>query len=115
MGILFFIPDVPTDSHIIIFLISGIFLSLSEVHTGPITLSIITKYSNPKYLAILMSAAYFPFRIIIFFLAFFKSGSNDNSSFTLVFSISLLFAISVALMIFFLANKKQQKDLSVLQ
>ncbi|MEP5341854.1 MAG: MFS transporter [Algibacter sp.] len=62
-GILFLIPEVPTEQHTIIYLLSLLFLGISETHIAPIIHSILTKNSNPKYLAILISLAFIPTRL----------------------------------------------------
>lgn len=77
-GILFLIPDVPTEQHIITYLISLLFLAISEIHIAPIIHSILTKYSNPKYLAILISLAFLPTRLISLVFGLFNDKLYDN-------------------------------------
>ncbi|MAU14516.1 MAG: hypothetical protein CMH46_03140 [Muricauda sp.] len=71
-GILFFIPEVPTEQHTITYLISLLFLAISEIHIAPIIHSILTKYSNPKYLAILISLAFLPTRLVSLIFGLFN-------------------------------------------
>ena len=61
LGTLLFIPDVPKENHTIYFLVSLLFLAISEIHIAPIIHSILTMYTNPKYLAILISLAFVPY------------------------------------------------------
>ena len=57
--ILFLIPEVPIEQHTITYLISLLFFGISEIHITPIIHSILTKYSNLKYLAIPVSLAFY--------------------------------------------------------
>ena len=52
MNILLSIPEVPTEKHTLLYLLSILFMGISEIHIAPILHSTLTKYSNPKYLAI---------------------------------------------------------------
>ena len=47
LGLLFLIPEIPTDEHTIIYLVSLLFLVIAEIHIAPIIHSVITKYANP--------------------------------------------------------------------
>lgn len=70
-GILLAIPDAPSIYHFVIFILSQVLLGISEIFISPVTLSLITKHSNPKYLAIISSLAFIPMRVIsvlVFFL-----------------------------------------------
>ena len=77
-GILFLIPEIPTEQHTITYLISLFFLAISEIHIAPIIHSILTKYSNPKYLAILISLAFLPTRLISLIFGLFNDKLYDN-------------------------------------
>lgn len=66
LGILLLIPEFPTEKHILTFLISMVFLGISEIHIAPILYSILTRYANPKYLTILISLAFFPSRFFCY-------------------------------------------------
>lgn len=77
-GILFLIPGVPTEQHTITYLVSLLFLGISEVHIAPIIHSILTKYSNPKFLAILISLAFLPTRLISLIFGMFNDKLYDN-------------------------------------
>lgn len=57
-GILYLIPPVAKEPYILYFVAYGFFLSLAEMYLGPTVYSIVTKYGNPKYLAILGSGIY---------------------------------------------------------
>ena len=77
-GILFLIPKVPTEQHTIAYLISLLFLAISEIHIVPIIYSILIKYSNPKYLAILISLTFLPTRLISIIFGLFNDKLYDN-------------------------------------
>ena len=77
-GLLFLIPEIPTEKHAITYLLSLFFLAISEIHIAPIVHSILTKYSNPKYLAILISLAFLPTRVISLIFGLFNDSISNN-------------------------------------
>lgn len=77
-GLLFLIPEIPTEKHAITYLLSLFFLAISEIHIAPIVHSILTKYSNPKYLAILISLAFLPTRVISLIFGLFNNSISNN-------------------------------------
>ena len=105
-GILFFIPEVPTEQHTIIYLISLLFLAISEIHIAPIIHSILTKYSNPKYLAILISLAFLPTRLISLIFGLFNDKLYDNPMLGLKIGIVGMTIIGIGLIGYILINKK---------
>lgn len=46
--VLMSIPDVFTEKHLVLYLLSILFIGISEIHIAPILYSTLTKYSNPK-------------------------------------------------------------------
>lgn len=107
-GILFFIPEVPTEQHTITYLISLLFLAISEIHIAPIIHSILTKYSNPKYLAILISLAFLPTRLISLIFGWFsdKLKLYDNPMLGLIIGIVGMTIIGIGLAGYVVLNKK---------
>lgn len=105
-GILFLIPEVPTEQHTITYLISLLFLTISEIHIAPIIYSILTKYSNPKYLAILISLAFLPTRLISLVFGLFNDKLYDNSMLGLKIGIVGMTIIGIGLIGYILINKK---------
>lgn len=104
-GILFLIPEVPTDQHTITYLISLLFLAISEIHVAPIIYSILTKYSNPKYLAILVSLAFLPTRLISLIFGLFYDKLYENPMLGLKIGITGMTVISIALIGYLIINK----------
>jgi len=104
-GILFFIPEVPTEQHTITYLISLLFLAISEIHIAPIIHSILTKYSNPKYLAILISLAFLPTRLISLIFGLFNDKLYDNPMLGLKIGIVGMTIIGIGLIGYVVWNK----------
>ncbi len=105
-GILFLISEIPTEKHTIIYLISLLFLSISEIHIAPIIYSILTKNSNPKYLAILISLAFIPTRLFSVIFSLFSEKFYDNPMFSLKFGLIAMIIVSIGLIIFMKWKKK---------
>jgi POT family proton-dependent oligopeptide transporter len=105
-GILFLIPEVPTEQHTVTYLISLLFLAISEIHIAPIIHSILTKYSNPKYLAILISLAFLPTRLISLIFGLFNDKLYDNPMLGLKIGIVGMTVIGIGLIIYIIIDKK---------
>ncbi|PWG04221.1 POT-type proton-dependent oligopeptide transporter [Polaribacter aquimarinus] len=113
-GVLFVIPEIPTENHTITYLISLVFLGISEIHIAPIILSISTKYANPKYLAILMSLAFLPTRLISLIFGLFNHKLYDNPMLGLKIGIVGMTVVGIGLIGYAWWNKKTtyNKELS---
>ena len=77
-GVLLLIPEVPSEEYAITYLFSLFFLGISEAYIAPIIHSILTKYSNPKYLAILISLAFLPAKIAYVVISLFNESLYMN-------------------------------------
>ena len=81
---LFTIPDSPGPEHLIFYFIFMFFITLAELLVSPTILAIVTKYSNPKYLAIIISIVYFPMRGLMWVTGFFTDALIDNPEVPLI-------------------------------
>lgn len=106
-GILFLVPEVPTEQHTIIYLISLLFLAISEICIAPIIHSILTKYFNPKYLAILISLAFLPAHLISIIFRLFNDKLFGNPMLGLKIGIIGMAIIGIGLIGYLLVNKKR--------
>ncbi|AXT62041.1 MFS transporter [Aquimarina sp. AD10] len=105
-GVLFLIPETPSEKHLILYLISSLFLSLSEIHIAPVIYAILTKYVNPKYLAIVISLAFIPTRFFTFIVGLFNDDLYDNPLLALKIGMIIISLISIGLIIYISINKK---------
>ncbi|GGH27606.1 peptide MFS transporter [Sphingobacterium alkalisoli] len=106
IGILLLIPEIPTEQHLMIFFISLLFFGIAEVHIAPVIYSILTKYSNPKYLAILIGLTYLPTALISFSFGLFNDKIYDNPILGLKIGIIGMAIIGIGLISFIWWNKK---------
>lgn len=106
-GILLYLPELPNDQHIAFYLLSLLLLGLSEVHIAPIISSVVTKYSNPKYLAIIFGLVFIPSRILPIMFGAFNEYFYRNPSQALVLGIIIMILISVGLVFFNLVHKNK--------
>lgn len=97
-GILFLIPEATEAHHLVLYLISLLLLSISEMLVGPIIYSVLTQYSNPKYLAIIISLIFIPSRLLNMLISEFNDEIYNNSSFVLKTGVIIMFAISIGLL-----------------
>lgn len=105
-GILFLIPEIPSEQDIPLYFLVLLFLGISEIHIAPIIYSILTKYSNPKYLAISISLLAIPTMLLSVVFGLFNYKFYENPTLGLVFGIVAMSAISIVLLAFILCNKK---------
>lgn len=105
--ILLLIPEIPTEQHTTTYFLSLLLLVISEIHIAPIIHSILTKYSNPKYLAILISLTFLPSRLIAFSFSLFNEKFYENPILGQKFGIITLSIIAFGVIIFlFFRNKR---------
>ncbi|KAA1245786.1 MFS transporter [Aquimarina sp. RZ0] len=111
-GILFLIPETPTEQHTILYLVSIFFLCISEVHIAPIINSVLTKYTNPKYLAILISLSFIPTRLVSSIIWLFNEGQYDNPKLAILIGMIAMFIMSLGLIAYHLTHKKPLTSLT---
>lgn len=104
--LLFFIPQIPLIQHTFLFFIIALFLAISELYVSPVLFTILTKYSNPKYLAILISLYNIPIRFLSLLLVFESFQINPNSYLGLKIGLIVSIIISIGLIVFLILNKK---------
>ena len=105
-GTLLFIPEVPKANHTIYFLVSLLFLAISEIHIAPIVHSILTKYSNPKYLAILISLAFLPTKIFTLIFGLFNERFYDNPTLGVKFGMITMILVGAGIIGYIIIDKK---------
>lgn len=69
VGLLLFIPESPQGQHVPIYLAAMFILSVAEVYIAPVIFSVVTQYSNPKYLASTIYCASFPAKILTYLVS----------------------------------------------
>ncbi len=94
-GILLLIPGVSTENQLILYLLSIIILGLSEIHITPIVYATITRYVNPRYLAIAIGLSTIPVKTL-FFLLVLLNGETKYDIYPIKY---LLFAMVFTLLI----------------
>lgn len=105
-GIMLLIPEVLEEHHTIYFIISLLFLAISEIHIAPIIHSILTKYSNPKYLAILISISFLPTKIIAVIFGLFNDRFYDNPILGVKFGLIAMIVMSLGIIGFIIIDRK---------
>jgi len=106
-GVLFLLPETPIEMHMVFYLISLLLLSISKVYISPIVHSALTQYSNPKYLAILISLAFIPTRLLAVTTGIYSDEIYDNPILGLKIGLISMLIIGVGLMAYnFSRNKK---------
>ncbi|MET1260559.1 MFS transporter [Flagellimonas sp. DF-77] len=104
-GVILFIPETPKENHIIYLFISLLFLAISEIHIAPIIHSILTKYSNPKYLAILVSLAFVPTKIFAIIFSLFDERFYENPTLGIKFGIIAMLLVGIGILGYLIINK----------
>jgi len=108
-GILYIIPSEVTEQHTILYIASILFLAISETYIGPVVHSTLTKHSNPKYLAILISLAFIPSRLFSWILGFFNESLNENTSLAITIAFVAMTIVSLTLIFLYRKSKHNRK------
>mgnify|MGYP000132624536 CR=1 FL=1 len=105
LGIILFIPEIPEENHAMTFLVSLLFLAISEIHIAPIIHSILTKYSNPKYLAILISLSFAPTRAFVAVAGIFNEQFYGHYNLGVKIGVTALMLISLGIVGYLILDK----------
>lgn len=105
-GILLFIPESPTEQHVIIYMLALFLLGVSEIHIAPIIHSILTKYSNPKYLAIIISLSFIPTKLFSSIFALLNDKIIENPILGLKIGLIGMAIIGLGLIVYLVLNPK---------
>ncbi len=100
--ILFSIPEIPAQEHLLVYSLSIGLFSIAELCIAPILYSVLTQYSNPKYLAIVISLATVPTYSVILLMGATKDYFYDNPKTAIILSISVMAILSILLLIYIL-------------
>ncbi len=111
-GVLMTIPEVPSGQDLTIYLIATVLLSISEICIAPIIFSVLTKYTNPKYLAIVISFTFVPTRVSSMLIGYFNDYFYNNPSIAMMASFVSMGIIGIALSIYILFIKRLIKQKS---
>lgn len=106
--ILFLIPEVPKDQHTVLYLIALSFLSISEVYINPIIHSTLTRYTKPKYLAILISLAFIPTRLFALILGLFSENLHQNPFMAIQIGMMAMLVLAIVLSAYFIIKKDKR-------
>jgi len=105
--ILYYTPEAATNQDIGSYLIAILFLSISEVFFSPVIYTILTKYVNPKYLAIAISLALIPTKMASVFINGLRL--EDNNMLSLKLALLIMGILSIGLIVYYFTNKNSQK------
>ncbi|MFB6318902.1 MFS transporter [Saccharicrinis sp. FJH54] len=106
LGLYFFIPQVAEEQHVSIFLLSLVLMGISEVHIAPVIHSVLTKYSNPRYLAILISLSYVPTKLLSLFFGLFNEKFAGHPEYGVYTALVIMVAGSILLLLFYRVKKR---------
>ena len=105
-GMLYIIPEAPIENQLILLILSLIILGVAEIHISPIIHSTLTKYINPKYLAIAISLSVLPSRLPYFLFTIFDDEIYNDSIFTLKLSFIAMSFVCIGLILLIILLRK---------
>ena len=108
-GILFYIPVIEDEMHLLFYLLSLLLLSISEVYITPVVHSILTQYTNPKYLAIAISLAGIPLGLNTVIFNIYKNKFSHSMG-LLQWGFIGMIVLSIGIAFFMIWKKKNQHN-----
>lgn len=105
-GMLLFIPEISIENQIFLYLLSLVVLGIAETHISPIVYSTITRYVNPKFLAIAIGLSTIPTRLMYILFMVFNNDIFNDSVFALKVSMIVMAIILIILIGLFIVLKK---------
>ena len=107
-GILLYVPELPGEQHLPIFIISLVLFSVAEAHIGPVIGSVVTRYANPKYLAIAFGVVFIPTRLFSIAIGFLSDNLSDSTSFPVILGLILMITSGLGLALYFILSKNKK-------
>jgi POT family proton-dependent oligopeptide transporter len=107
-GLLYVIPESATEADLMFYILSGFFLSVAEIYISPTAFSIITRYGNPKFLALLVSGLYASISIGSYLANMIFSLLDGESNTLVLISLITLLVVAVVFSIFILVEKTKR-------
>ncbi len=105
-GLLYLIPAMPAEQHLLWYIAALFLLSVSEVHIAPIIHSILTQYSNPKYLAIFISLSFLPIKLLTLIGSHFKEDLYEKPIAAALIALVVMTMVSIGLVVYNIVHKK---------
>lgn len=109
LGLLSLLPANLDSSYTSIAILSIFLLNLAEFHLGPILYSILTKNSNPKYLATIISLSFIPSKIFMYIIGL-QFRNSEEGLLPIYAGAIILSIISVVLVILLIAKNKKNNN-----
>jgi len=106
-GILLYLPEVPSEQHLTLYITSLVLLGMAEVHIAPMFGAVVTKYANPKYLAIMFGLVFIPSRVFSTWLGYFDKVLYGDPSKGLSAAMAIMTLLSIGLIILVSVRKSQ--------
>jgi POT family proton-dependent oligopeptide transporter len=108
--ILLLIPEGYSGFGVGIFIVSAILLGLAEILFAPTALSLLAKYTNPKYMAIVFALFMLPPRILSAIYGLFSEHIYNTPNLGLIIGAVILFILAVGLVIYALVFKDSTSE-----
>lgn len=109
IALLLIVPSNPMGEHVPIYFVAMFFLGAAAIYIGPVVFSVIAQYTNPKYLAIVLTCAKLPARAVVYLsslVAIFHVGEISKQIYWIVMITAILCCVVVG--IFLLINKQKR-------
>lgn len=110
MVLLLFISEIPTQHHVFPYLGIIILIGIAETLISPMLHSILTQYSNPKYLAIIISLSFLPIKLIATIFVLFQGEMYENPELGIIIGILTMLFMAIGLWFFMRWNKAQTRQ-----
>ncbi len=98
---LLLVPSGATSSPVFTYLFYILLMTISEVFISPVLSSAVVKYGHPKYLTILFSLVFLPFKLVTWLMPLIGESFMENSllGVEISFVVSILFTVGLFLFI----------------
>lgn len=106
-GFFLLLPEIPEAQHTFTYIVAMLLLSLAEIHIAPVVYSILTQYSAPKYLAIIVSLSFIPVKLCSLAVGLFEKDITEQPIVALWIGMFILIMLSLGLVVYHFIYKKQ--------
>ncbi|MEM7185722.1 MAG: MFS transporter [Bacteroidota bacterium] len=107
-AVLIFIPENSPTILMAILLISALFIGLGEILIAPTINSLITLFSNPKYLAIIFALTYLPFRIAYYLVSLVVEAGYEAPKLGIGITAVLFLLVGIGIFVFYAVTRNSK-------
>lgn len=115
LGIILLFPSSPTEGYFLPYMLFLILMAMAEILISPSIYTTITRYANPKYLAIIFSFVFIPIQFANTYVGFLTADDTAEPFQTVSIAAGCMLLLALVLFLWVISDKKIVYDLQKIE